>query len=47
MKRHGEMARLNFVEGIVKKWDLDNHYQGAAVYYGVHQRKLLMVSWEF
>ena len=40
--RHGEIARTSWIEGgkkgVVQKWDLDNHYNAAFVFYGVQDR---------
>ena len=40
--RHGEIARTSWIEGgrqgVVQKWDLDNHFNAAFVFYGVQDR---------
>ena len=42
MARHGEIARKSWIEGgrqgVVQKWDLDNHFNAAFVFYGVQDR---------
>ena len=56
MARHGEIARTSWIEGgrqgVVQKWDLDNHYNAAFVFYGVqdknqYQAKALQIQLNF
>ena len=42
-KRHGEVVRETYEEGIVKKWNLDSFSHGAFVQQGVFQRYFHMV----
>ena len=48
VKRHGEIARKSWFEGgkqgVVQKWDLDNHYNAAFVFYGVQDRNQYQVD---
>lgn len=44
VERHGEVARETFVEGFVKKWNLDSFSHGAFIMHGAYQRHLYMVS---
>ena len=37
-KRHGNVVKQTYQEGVVKKWGLDEHSHGAFVLYGVGQR---------
>ena len=48
MARHGEIARTTWIkggrQGVVQKWDLDNHYNAAFVFYGVQDRNQYQVK---
>ena len=37
-KRHGNVVKQTYQEGVVKKWELDENSHGAFVLYGVGQR---------